>query len=143
MTERLRRIGQRRREQHVVRLEERADAPTHEVDHPDGIGIVGGGALRAHPGEQPRERLDVGGGRVRLQQRVIDVPGEVRRDVARLAPPVILIVLVVAFAVANTQDTEVDLLFKETTAPLFVVLVATAVVGALIGALLRRHRKNN
>ena len=63
-------------------------------------------------------------------------------DVARLVPAIVLVIAVVAFALANTEKTEVNFLFTETEAPLILVLLATAVVGALIGALLRRQRKH-
>lgn len=63
-------------------------------------------------------------------------------DVARLVPAVVLVIAVVAFALANTEKTEVNFLFTETRAPLILVLLATAVVGALIGALLRRRHKH-
>ena len=64
-------------------------------------------------------------------------------DVARLAPPIILGVALIAFALANTEKTEIDFLFTTMEAPLILVLLATAVVGAIIAALLRRHRKNS
>lgn len=63
-------------------------------------------------------------------------------DVARLAPPVVLALLVLAFGLANTRSTRIDFLVTETEAPLIVVLLATAVVGALIAALLRRRRRD-
>lgn len=64
------------------------------------------------------------------------------RDLARWAPPVVLAVVLVAFALANTKSTEVNFLVADAKAPLIVVLLATAVVGALIAALLRRRRQD-
>lgn len=63
-------------------------------------------------------------------------------DLARVAPPVVLAIVVIAFAVANTKRVKVNFLVTDARAPLIVVLLATAVVGALIGALLRRRRKD-
>lgn len=62
-------------------------------------------------------------------------------DLARLVPAAILLIVLVVFALANTDDTEVDLLVTDTEAPLIVVLLATAVVGALIASLLRFRRR--
>lgn len=61
-------------------------------------------------------------------------------DLVRLVPPAILLIVVVAFALANTQKVKVDFLFTETDAPLILVLLATAVVGAIIAALVRWRR---
>lgn len=63
-------------------------------------------------------------------------------DVAHWVPPILLSVLVLAFALANTDSTKVDYVFGDTEAPLIVVLLATAVVGALIAALLRHRRRD-
>lgn len=63
-------------------------------------------------------------------------------DLVHWVPAILLSLLVVAFAVANTESTKVDYVFGDTEAPLIVVLLATAVVGALIAALLR-HRRND
>lgn len=63
-------------------------------------------------------------------------------DLARLIPAAILVVALLGFGFANTESTTVDFLFTETDAPLIVVLLATAVVGAVIGALLRRRRRH-
>jgi uncharacterized integral membrane protein len=65
--------------------------------------------------------------------------GEVIRFVVAAA----IVVLIVAFCVANTDDTKVDYLVGDTTFPLFVVMVASAVGGALIAALLRRRRRHH
>jgi len=62
-------------------------------------------------------------------------------DWVHLAPPILLGIVVLAFALANTRSTKVSFLVAEVKAPLVVVLLATAVVGALIGALVRRRRK--
>ncbi|CAN5702390.1 hypothetical protein BH10ACT1_BH10ACT1_23030 [soil metagenome] len=63
-------------------------------------------------------------------------------DWVHLAPPIVLAVIVIAFAAANTRRTKVSFLVADVRAPLVVVLLATAVVGALIGALIRRRRKD-
>ncbi|MBV9953407.1 MAG: LapA family protein [Acidimicrobiia bacterium] len=65
------------------------------------------------------------------------------RSGARLIPAAILLALLVAFGVANTDKTHIDLIVTDTDAPLFVVLIVAAVVGALISALLRFRRKHH
>ncbi|QXC59299.1 DUF1049 domain-containing protein [Aquihabitans sp. G128] len=50
--------------------------------------------------------------------------------------------VLLAFALANTRTTKVSFVVAEVRAPLVVVLLATAVVGALIAALIRRRRKD-
>jgi uncharacterized integral membrane protein len=61
-------------------------------------------------------------------------------DVARFVVAAAIIVLIVAFCVANTDDTKVDYLIGDNTFPLFLVMIASAIAGALIAALLRRRR---
>jgi uncharacterized integral membrane protein len=55
-------------------------------------------------------------------------------------------VLLLAIIVAqNSQDVDVDILFINTTAPLIVILLITAVLGAIIGyvfPVVRRHRRD-
>ena len=55
-------------------------------------------------------------------------------------------VLLLAIIVAqNAQDVDVDILFINTTAPLIVMLLIAAVLGAIIGyvaPLVRRHRRD-
>lgn len=69
-----------------------------------------------------------------------DEGGRSAGDVIRLIPAVVLVIVVVAFALANTQKVTVDFLFTETDTPLILVLLATAVVGAIIAALVRWRR---
>lgn len=61
-------------------------------------------------------------------------------DVIKLLPPVVLLIVLVAFGFANTEKTEINFLFTKTEAPLILVLAATAVVGAVIAALIRWRR---
>jgi uncharacterized integral membrane protein len=56
----------------------------------------------------------------------------------------ILVILVVAFAVANGQDVNVDYLVDSTNAPLIYVILGSAVIGALADRLLVwRHRRRD
>jgi uncharacterized integral membrane protein len=57
----------------------------------------------------------------------------------------ILVILVVAFAVANGQDVNVDYLLDSTEAPLIYVILGSAIVGALADRLLvwRRRRRDD
>ena len=57
-------------------------------------------------------------------------------------PPAVLLILLVWFVLANSQSVEVNIFFVTVSAPLVVVLLATAIVGALIMLLIqRRNRK--
>ena len=60
----------------------------------------------------------------------------------RIGVAVVLIVVVAALVADNTRDTRIGYVFGDVDAPLFVLLLATAVLGALIGWLLlhRPHR---
>jgi uncharacterized integral membrane protein len=61
---------------------------------------------------------------------------------ARIIVAGILILVIAAVAIDNSDDTRIGYVFGDADAPLFVVLIVTAVVGALIGWLLlhRPHR---
>jgi uncharacterized integral membrane protein len=57
---------------------------------------------------------------------------------------VVLIALVLIVALQNSQKVKVDVLFLNVSAPLIVILLVTAAIGALIGYLapvVRRHRR--
>ncbi len=49
-------------------------------------------------------------------------------------------VLLIWFALANLQDTEIHFWVTSTRAPLIVVIVIAGLMGALIGAMVRRRR---
>jgi uncharacterized integral membrane protein len=56
-----------------------------------------------------------------------------------------LIVLAAIVALQNSQDVEVEILFVTTTAPLILILLIAAALGAALGYLapvLRRHRRD-
>ena len=57
----------------------------------------------------------------------------------RFGPSALLLAILVWFVLANTQEVTVRWLFWTTEAPLIVVLVVTAVVGALITLLMQRR----
>ncbi len=61
-------------------------------------------------------------------------------DWKRWAPPGVLAAILLVFALVNTQSTTVDFVFTEQRAPLFLVLLLTALLGAVVGALVRRFR---
>ena len=54
-------------------------------------------------------------------------------------PPAVLLILLVWFVLANSQSVEVNIFFVTVSAPLVVVLLATAIVGALIMLLVQRR----
>lgn len=62
-------------------------------------------------------------------------------ELIKLLPAIILLIVLVAFAFGNTQKTKVDYLFGDVNAPLYIVLLITALVGALIAALIRFRRR--
>jgi uncharacterized integral membrane protein len=64
---------------------------------------------------------------------------------ARIIVAGVLIVVIAAIAIDNSDDTRIGYVFGDTSAPLFAVLIITAVVGALIGWLLlhRPHRHHD
>lgn len=72
-----------------------------------------------------------------------DEPGVRARDLIHLAPAFVLVVVLVVFSLANTQRTRVDLVVTDVRAPLVLVLLATAVLGALISALVRFRRRHS
>ena len=55
----------------------------------------------------------------------------------RLVPAITIALVLGAFAAVNTQSTEIDFIVTEAEAPLILVLLATAAVGAVIVALVR------
>lgn len=62
--------------------------------------------------------------------------------VVTLLPAAILLVILAIFAFANSQEVTVDLVVTETEAPLALVLLVTAVIGALIASLVRFQRRH-
>ncbi len=62
------------------------------------------------------------------------------RDLVRHLPAAILALVLIAFAIDNRHGVSVGFVFTHKRVPLVFVLVATAIIGALIGALLRRTR---
>ncbi len=61
-------------------------------------------------------------------------------DKLKWAVSAVLVVLIVLFAAANTEEREVDYLVDSAEIPLIWVMLGSAVVGAVIAALLRRRR---
>lgn len=62
------------------------------------------------------------------------------RDLLRHLPAVVLVLVLVAFAIDNRRKVTVGFVVTDERVPLVFVLVATALIGAVIGALLRRRR---
>ena len=62
------------------------------------------------------------------------------RDLLRYLPAVVLIVLLAAFAFDNRRDVPVGFVFADAKVPLIFVLLATAIIGALLGAFVRWRR---
>jgi uncharacterized integral membrane protein len=51
--------------------------------------------------------------------------------------------IVLVFAIANLEDANVDFVFANVTLPLFFVVVGSALIGAIAGALFSRHRHHD
>ncbi len=77
----------------------------------------------------------------RDDRQTSDDSGLSTADLARLIPAAVLVIALLTFGFVNTESTTVDFVFTEAEAPLIVVLLATAVVGAAIAALARRRRR--
>lgn len=56
-----------------------------------------------------------------------------RTHLGRIVVAVVLIAVIAAVAIDNREDTRIGYVFGDVNAPLFVVLIAAAVVGAIIG----------
>jgi uncharacterized integral membrane protein len=74
------------------------------------------------------------------QHHVEHHPIQRTADVFRLTLAALIALALIVFALANTDDTRIDYLVDDTTAPLIAVMAGSAVAGALIAALLRRRR---
>lgn len=62
------------------------------------------------------------------------------RQTVRIVVWVAIAALLIALALSNTQDVTVDWLFGDADTSLWVVIVAAAAIGAVLGALARRRR---
>jgi len=61
----------------------------------------------------------------------------------KLVVAAIVGVILIVFAVLNTHDTNVDFIADSVNAPLIVVIVVSAFLGMLLGALLRRRGRHH
>lgn len=64
-----------------------------------------------------------------------------RSELIRIAIVVVVVALLVWFALANDQRVSVDFLLTTHSARLIVVIVISAVLGALVGQLVARRRR--
>jgi len=55
----------------------------------------------------------------------------------------VLVVLLVVFTFENRAKTRIRFIIPEVTAPLWVALLGAALIGAVAGALLSRHRRTD
>jgi uncharacterized integral membrane protein len=64
---------------------------------------------------------------------------------ARIVVAAVLVVVIAAVAIDNSDDTRIGYVFGDVEAPLFVLLIVAAIVGAIIGWLLlhRPHRQHD
>ncbi len=65
-----------------------------------------------------------------------------RRINARLIVGLVLLVLLIVFSAENTRSVKMRLIGPEVHAPLFLALLIAALVGVLIGLVVRRRRKS-
>jgi uncharacterized integral membrane protein len=68
-------------------------------------------------------------------------PAESRMPSARLIIAGIVIILVVWFALVNSQRVTIDFILFERRARLIYVILGAAILGAIAGALLRHRRR--
>ena len=61
----------------------------------------------------------------------------------RLVIAIIVLVILVAFVIANTRSVKVSFLFTDRRPPLIFVLVVTAIIGALLDRLWIRSRRKD
>jgi len=61
----------------------------------------------------------------------------------RLVLGAVLVVLLVVFTFENRAETRIRFIIPEVTAPLWVALLGAALIGAVAGALLSRHRRTD
>jgi uncharacterized integral membrane protein len=66
--------------------------------------------------------------------------GASRKMSGRQIGAIILVVVIVVFALANTQDATIDFVFGDITLPLFVVIAVIGLIGFGAGWLVRGHR---
>jgi len=59
----------------------------------------------------------------------------------RLVAGAVLVVLLVVFTFENRKQTDIRFIIPVVSAPLWVALLGAAVIGAVAGALLSRHRR--
>ena len=64
-----------------------------------------------------------------------------RRVNARVIGGLVLLVLLIVFSVENTRSVRMRVIGPEIHAPLFLALLIAAVVGVLIGLVVRRRRR--
>ena len=50
------------------------------------------------------------------------------------------VLIVLIFAIANLEDAKIDFVFGDVTLPLFFVIDGSGLIGALVGAMISRHR---
>jgi uncharacterized integral membrane protein len=67
--------------------------------------------------------------------------GRDNRDTAKLVAIVVLVVVLAAFVIANTESVEVSFVFADFDVPLIFVLIITAILGAIIDRLWLRRRR--
>jgi uncharacterized integral membrane protein len=91
--------------------------------------------------------LGLGGYERHMEDRHVDREPTTRRSGAhglRVVVAVIILVVLVALVVDNKDDTTVGYVFGDVETPLFVLIIAAAVIGALLGWVVshwpRRHR---
>ncbi|HEY2793478.1 MAG TPA: LapA family protein [Micromonosporaceae bacterium] len=64
-----------------------------------------------------------------------------RRVPAKAIAILVILAIVLWFALANTNDTDIKLWVKTVSAPVWLVLLCTFAVGVITGFLLRRRRR--
>lgn len=68
-------------------------------------------------------------------------PGAGRSNLVRYVPAAIVVVVLLAFVIDNRRNVTVGFVFTDARVPLIFVLLATLIIGALLGSLVRWRRR--
>ena len=68
---------------------------------------------------------------------------DVGQNLVRIVPPILIGAVLIVCFLANTDSVEINFLVTEAEAPLIVILLVTALLGAVLGWFVRFLRRRN
>lgn len=68
---------------------------------------------------------------------------DVGLNLVRIVPPILIGAVLIVFFLANTDSVKINFLVTEAEAPLIVILLVTALLGAVLGWFVRFLRRRN